>query len=292
MKKDWIVALLSVVCFGIGIMTADGGAQTAFIGAIVSAVAGIGSAVAGGIMSSNAQAKKERLERERAEMKRRYIERQLKEENEDYAAHINERAMYRYTSQYNANRLSEALREQLKDARGRQAVMGGTDEQIAEQMNNNAKAMSDYYGQVEMQNEAEKKQLEQAHKARKQQLDAAAVDAQDQYLAQQAENAAARSQNVASAVTSGINAIGQVAGSLSDANMKSSRVNVGTAGTQPMQQPPIGFRNFKVNVPQRMELDDSWTKANYYNVGGSKGFFDIPSKDEFYAKKLGLNHQS
>lgn len=196
----------------------------AFIGAIISAVAGIGSAVAGGIMSSNAQAKKERLEKERADMKRRYIERQLKEENEDYAAHINERAMYRYTSQYNANRLSDALREQLKDARGRQSVMGGTDEMIAEQMNNNAKVMGDYYGQVEMQNEAEKKQLEQEHKARKRQLDAAAVDVQDQYMAQQAENAYNRSVNTANAVTSGINAVGQVAGSLSAANMKSAPI--------------------------------------------------------------------
>ena len=122
MKKDWIIALVTVICFGIGVMTADECApQMAWIGTLINGLASIGSAVAGGIMSSNAQAEKERKEREQYEMKHRFLERQAKEENEDYAAHINERAMYKYAAQYNANRLSEALREQLKDSRGRQA---------------------------------------------------------------------------------------------------------------------------------------------------------------------------
>lgn len=288
MKKEILITLLSVVCLGLGILTAEEGApQMAFIGAIISAVAGIGSAVAGGIMSSNAQAKKERLEKEKADMARRYIERQAKEEDEDYAAHINERAMYKYAAQYNANRLSDALREQLKDTRGRQAVMGGTDEMVAEQMNKQARAMGDYYGQVEQQDEVEKKQLEREHKARKRELEAKALGVQDQYYTQQAENAALRGQNIASAVSSGINAVGQVAGSLSDANLRRTNTRTAAQGVAAPTQPHIGFENIRVDIPQRNDADNPWSMmaADYYNVGGSKGLLNIDSKNEYFLKK-------
>lgn len=221
MKKHWIEFLLTTLLFVAGVAMADeGGAQMAFIGAIIGAVASIGGAVANGVMSSKANSKAEAKEREREALKRKYIEGQLKEENEDYAANINERAMYRYTAQYNANKLSEALREQLKDARGRQAVMGGTDEQIAAQMENNANAMSDYYGNVEMAEEERKKQLEQEHKQRKRELNAAAVDVQDQALAHQAEYQRAKGQNIANAVGSGINALGSIATGLDTRSIK------------------------------------------------------------------------
>lgn len=213
------------------------------------------------------------MEKERAELKRRYLRQQLEEENEDYASKINERAMYRYTAQYNANRLSDALREQLKDTRGRQAVMGGTDEQVAEQMRANANAMGDYVGQVEMQEEQRKKELEEAHKQRKRELNAAAVDAQDQYLAGKAGREAARSQATATAVTGAINAAGSVAGSMSGMNMKSAPVK--TEQTQPTTtMPKIGFENIKVDVSQpeveKLPGADIW---------------NIPGKREYWAQK-------
>lgn len=267
MKKDWIMALVTVICFGIGVMTADEGApQMAWIGALISGIASIGSAVAGGIMSSNAQAEKERKEREQYEMKRRFLERQAKEENEDYAAHINERAMYKYAAQYNANRLSEALREQLKDSRGRQAVMGGTDEMIAEQQNNQAKAMGDYYAQVEMQDEAEKKELEKAHKQRKRELDAAAMDVQSERLASEANNAYQRSINTANAVTGAINAAGSVAGSLSSANMKSAPTTK-AQGNKSGNSPSIGFSNtIAQQYPFNAQGSNPYSYANRVNT--------------------------
>ena len=212
--KKWGNLLITAALFTAGVLTA-GQTQMAFIGAIIGALASVGGAVANGVMSSKANSKAERKEKEREEAKRRYLAKELEEEN-------NERAMYRYTAQYNANKLSDALREQLKNTRGRQAVMGGTDEQIAAQMESNANAMSDYYGNVEMAEEERKKQLEEAHKQRKRELNAAAADVTDQALSRQANFERQRGQNIASAVGQGISAMGSLATGL---DTKSIRTN-------------------------------------------------------------------
>ena len=286
MKKQWVSILLTAITFAMGVATA-GSAQMAFIGALIGAAASIAGSVANGVMSSKANSKAEAKEREREQMKRRYLEQQLKEENEDYAANINERAMYRYTAQYNANKLSDALREQLKNSRNRQAVMGGTDEQIAAQMESNANAMSDYYGQVEMAEEERKKQLEQEHKQRKRELNAAAADVTDQALAHQADYQRAKGQNIANAVGQGISSLGSIAAGLDTQSIKRGNTNQGE-WTVP-------------DVSDKIELGAKPIKIDYQTTPAEKLFptnrMSRAEGDEFlraynenYNRLFGKNH--
>ena len=273
MKKQWVSILLTAITFAMGVATA-GSAQMAFIGALIGAAASIAGSVANGVMSSKANSKAEVKEREREQMKRKYLEQQLKEENEDYAANINERAMYRYTAQYNANKLSDALREQLKNSRGRQAVMGGTDEQIAAQMESNANAMSDYYGQVEMAEEQYKKQLEQEHKQRKRELNAAAADVTDQALAHQADYQRAKGQNIANAVGSGINALGSIAAGLDTNSIKGgSGASVTTTGGK------IGYDRSRWNgIIKDLLKKNKGIPTGKYGTSGTDNIYETGNK--------------
>lgn len=138
-------------------------------GAIISAALGAAGGIMGGI-SKNAQlANQTRLINGR------------KRENEDwYNRRYNEDPTQRASAQRMLTMTEEAIKRRNRAAEGRAAVMGGTDESIAETKEANNKALADVTAQIAAAGDARKDAIEQQYLNRKERYDDALLGIESQ----------------------------------------------------------------------------------------------------------------
>lgn len=165
------------------------------IGAIIGAALSVGSAVASGISNSRAKKKKEQL------LEQQQLENQAWYERNYYGDPTKRADTARYLTQ-----MQEQIRNRNKAAKGRQAVMGGTEDSTTSVKEANNKTIADTTSQVIASNESRKDNIEQQYQQNKRNI-------QGQQMQMETDNAnntastiagiAGTASNIASALDSG-----------------------------------------------------------------------------------------
>lgn len=129
------------------------------IGSIIGGALGIGGAIAGGLMSSNAMNKM-----------RRSLERQRKENKAWHDRMYNEDSTQRADAQRVINMTQERIRRANRAAAGRAAVMGSGTEAVTAEKEANNEMMGDVISRIQAQSEARKDNIEAQYQQRNDQL--------------------------------------------------------------------------------------------------------------------------
>lgn len=167
------------------------------IGAIIGAVASVGSAIAGGIKGARANRKlKKAIEDEKAENTAWYNRR------------YNEDPLARSDTQRILNRTQEAIRRNNQTAQAQQAVVGGSEESVAATKQANAQALASAASSISANNDARKDEVESQYRTQQ-----ANLNSQKRGL--QAQHA----QNVATQTSNALNAVSKIASSLDSADV-------------------------------------------------------------------------
>nr|DAI84908.1 MAG TPA: hypothetical protein [Caudoviricetes sp.] len=142
------------------------------IGALIGAGLGIASSIAGGIANRKARKKQEQM-----------IAQQQRENQAWYDRKYNEDPTKRADTVRLLTQMQEQIKNRNKAAKGRQAVMGGTEDSTTAVKEANNKTLADTTSQIVAANDARKDNIEQQYINRKNQL-------QNQQMSIDAEKAA------------------------------------------------------------------------------------------------------
>lgn len=142
------------------------------IGALIGAGLGLASSIAGGIANRKVRKKQEQM-----------IAQQQKENQAWYDRKYNEDPTKRADTVQLLTQMQEQIKNRNKAAKGRQAVMGGTEDSTTSVKEANNKTLADTTSQIVAANDARKDNIEQQYMNRKNQL-------QTQQMAIDAEKAA------------------------------------------------------------------------------------------------------
>lgn len=142
------------------------------IGALIGAGLSVASSIAGGIANRKARRKQEQM-----------IAQQQKENQAWYDRKYNEEPTKRADTVRLLTQMQEQIKNRNKAAKGRQAVMGGTEDSTTAVKEANNKTLADTTSQIVAANDARKDNIEQQYMARKSQL-------QNQQMGIEAEKAA------------------------------------------------------------------------------------------------------
>lgn len=142
------------------------------IGALIGAGLGIASSIAGGIANRKARKKQEQM-----------IAQQQRENQAWYDRKYNEDPIKRADTVRLLTQMQEQIKNRNKAAKGRQAVMGGTEDSTTAVKEANNKTLADTTSQIVAANDARKDNIEQQYMNRKNQL-------QNQQMSIDAEKAA------------------------------------------------------------------------------------------------------
>lgn len=165
------------------------------IGSLIGAGLSVASSIAGGIANRKAAKKQEEL-----------LAQQQKENQAWYDRKYNEDATKRADTVRLLTQMQEQIRDRNKAAKGRQAVMGGTDDSATAVREANNKTLADTTAQIVAANESRKDAIEQQYLQNKRNIEAR----QMQMEADKAGNTAGMmagvagtAANIASAIDSG-----------------------------------------------------------------------------------------
>lgn len=142
------------------------------IGALIGAGLGLASSIAGGIANRKARRKQEQM-----------IAQQQRENQAWYDRTYNADPTKRADTVRLLTQMQEQIKNRNKAAKGRQAVMGGTEDSTTAVKEANNKTLADTTSQIVAANDARKDNIEQQYMNRKNQL-------QDQQMGMEAEKAA------------------------------------------------------------------------------------------------------
>ena len=142
------------------------------LGTLIGAGLGLASSIAGGIANRKARQKQEQM-----------IAQQQKENQAWYDRKYNEDPTKRADTVRLLTQMQEQSKNRNKAAKGRQAVMGGTEDSTTAVKEANNKTLADTTSQIVAANDARKDNIEQQYMARKSQL-------QGQQMGLEAEKAA------------------------------------------------------------------------------------------------------
>lgn len=129
------------------------------IGALIGAGLSVASSIAGGIANRKARKKQEQM-----------IDQQQKENQAWYDRKYNEDPTKRADTVRLLTQMQEQIKNRNKAAKGRQAVMGGTEDSTTAVKEANNKTLADTTSQIVAANDARKDNIEQQYMARKSQL--------------------------------------------------------------------------------------------------------------------------
>lgn len=141
-------------------------------GALIGAGLGLASSIAGGIANRKARRKQEQM-----------IAQQQKENQAWYDRTYNADPTKRADTVRLLTQMQEQIKNRNKAAKGRQAVMGGTEDSTTAVKEANNKVLADTTSQIVAANDARKDSIEQQYRERKNQL-------QNQQMGLEAEKAA------------------------------------------------------------------------------------------------------
>lgn len=142
------------------------------LGALIGAGLGLASSIAGGIANRKARRKQEQM-----------IARQQRENQAWYDRTYNADPTKRADTVRLLTQMQEQIKNRNKAAKGRQAVMGGTEDSTTAVKEANNKTLADTTSQIVAANDARKDNIEQQYMNRKNQL-------QNQQMGMEAEKAA------------------------------------------------------------------------------------------------------
>lgn len=142
------------------------------IGALIGAGLGLASSISGGIANRKARRKQEQM-----------IAQQQRENQAWYDRTYNADPTKRADTVRLLTQMQEQIKNRNKAAKGRQAVMGGTDDSTTAVKEANNKTLADTTSQIVAANDARKDNIEQQYMNRKNQL-------QNQQMGMEAEKAA------------------------------------------------------------------------------------------------------
>lgn len=131
------------------------------IGALIGAGLGLASSIAGGIANRKARKKQEQM-----------IAQQQRENQAWYDRKYNEDHTKRADTVRLLTQMQEQIKNRNKAAKGRQAVMGGTEDSTTAVKEANNKTLADTTSQIVAANDARKDNIEQQYMNRKNQLQA------------------------------------------------------------------------------------------------------------------------
>lgn len=129
------------------------------LGALIGAGLGLASSIAGGIANRKARRKQEQM-----------IAQQQRENQAWYDRTYNADPTKRADTVRLLTQMQEQIKNRNKSAKGRQAVMGGTDDSTTAVKEANNKTLADTTSQVVAANDARKDNIEQQYRERKNQL--------------------------------------------------------------------------------------------------------------------------
>lgn len=153
------------------------------IGAIIGGALSLGSAIVNGISGNEAR-----------KAQREALERKKKDNEAWYNRKYNEDPLQRADAVRMLTMMSEQIRNRNKAAKGRQAVMGGTDDSVTATREANAKTAADATAQIVAANEARKDNIEQQYLANKRNIEQSEQQ-------QRAQEAAAGASTIGSALS-------------------------------------------------------------------------------------------
>lgn len=142
------------------------------LGALIGAGLGLASSIAGGVANRKARRKQEQM-----------IAQQQKENQAWYDRTYNADPTKRADTVRLLTQMQEQIKNRNKAAKGRQAVMGGTEDSTTAVKEANNKTLADTTSQIVAANESRKDNIEQQYRERKNQL-------QNQQMGLEAEKAA------------------------------------------------------------------------------------------------------
>ena len=129
------------------------------LGALIGAGLGLASSIAGGVANRKARRKQEQM-----------IAQQQKENQAWYDRKYNEDPTKRADTVRLLTQMQEQIKNRNKAAKGRQAVMGGTEDSTTAVKEANNKTLADTTSQIVAANESRKDNIEQQYRERKNQL--------------------------------------------------------------------------------------------------------------------------
>lgn len=142
------------------------------LGALIGAGLGLASSIAGGVANRKARRKQEQM-----------IAQQQRENQAWYDRKYNEDPTKRADTVRLLTQMQEQIKNRNKAAKGRQAVIGGTEDSTTAVKEANNKTLADTTSQIVAANDARKDNIEQQYRERKNQL-------QNQQMGIEAEKAA------------------------------------------------------------------------------------------------------
>lgn len=165
------------------------------LGALIGAGLGLASSIAGGVANRKARRKQEQM-----------IAQQQKENQAWFDRKYNEDPTKRADTVRLLTQMQEQIKNRNKAAKGRQAVMGGTEDSTTAVKEANNKTLADTTSQIVAANDARKDNMENQYRARKSQLQGQQMSLDAEKAADTANavaGVAGTAANIAAAVDSG-----------------------------------------------------------------------------------------
>ena len=214
------------------------------LGTLIGAGLGLASSIAGGIANRKARQKQEQM-----------IAQQQKENQAWYDRKYNEDPTKRADTVRLLTQMQEQIKNRNKAAKGRQAVMGGTEDSTTAVKEANNKTLADTTSQIVAANDARKDNIEQQYMARKSQL-------QGQQMGLEAEKAA----DTANAVAGVAGTAANIAASLDSGSggaKKAPNMNVTQQQLNGIAKNPndvLGLKAQTTSLPSQGELNSLGAK--------------------------------
>ena len=166
------------------------------IGALISAGLGLASSIAGGIANRKARRKQEQL-----------LAQQQRENQAWYDRRYNEDPTKRADTVRLLTQMQEQIKNRNRAAKGRQAVMGGTEDSTTAVKEANNKTLADTTSQIVAANEARKDAIEQQYQRNKRSIQGQQMQMEAEKSADTAnvvEGVAGTAANIAATLDAGI----------------------------------------------------------------------------------------
>ena len=220
------------------------------LGALIGAGLGLASSIAGGVANRKARRKQEQM-----------IAQQQKENQAWYDRTYNADPTKRADTVRLLTKMQEQIKNRNKAAKGRQAVMGGTDDSTTAVKEANNKTLADTTSQIVAANDARKDNIEQQYRERKNQL-------QNQQMGLEAEKAADTANAVAGVAGTAANIAATIDSGTAGAK-KATNMNVTQQQLNGIAKNPndvLGLKAKTTGLPSQGELNSLGLKLQEQKV--------------------------
>lgn len=220
------------------------------LGALIGAGLGLASSIAGGVANRKARQKQEQM-----------IAQQQKENQAWYDRKYNEDPTKRADTVRLLTQMQEQIKNRNKAAKGRQAVMGGTEDSTTAVNEANNKVLADTTSQIVAANDARKDNIEQQYRERKNQL-------QNQQMGIEAEKAADTANAVAGVAGTAANIAASLDSGAGGAK-KAPNMNVTQQQLDGIAKNPndvLGLKAKTTGLPSQGELNSLGAKLQEQKV--------------------------